>query len=295
MELSRCLTDADHEAWRSVRMAVLPYERCPTVQELRAKDAPDRLLILARDGDTVVGSGLAGRAESAESAFVAPRVLPSHRRRGTGAVLLRALADHCSTLRLPQVRAKVDDEESMPFAVRMGFVEVDREVEQTRRTNDVPRPTGLPSGVEVVTNAERPGLWEAAFERLGREALAGFAVDPPLEVTAAQWSSSWSGDPMFLAVHDGEVIGCAGLLRDDDRPTRAENALTAVRGDWRGRGVAVHLKLRTLRWAAAHGIAEVYTWTQDGNAAMRRLNQRLGYATTRTSTTVARTLPLDPA
>jgi mycothiol synthase len=292
MDLTVCESDADYEAWRSVRMAVMPYERCPTVEQLRAKDAPDRLLLLARDGDIVVGSGLAGRAESADSAFVAPRVLPAHRRRGTGEALLRTLGDHCSTLRLAQVRAKVDDEESMKFAVAMGFVEVDREVEQTRGTTDVPRVTRLPSEVEVVTSAERPGLWEAAFERLGREAIAGFAVDPPLEVTAEEWRSSWSGDPMFLAVHDGEVIGCAGLLLDDDQPTRAENALTAVRGDWRGRGVAVHLKLRTLEWAAAHGIAEVYTWTQGGNAAMRGLNQRLGYATTRTSTTVSRALPL---
>ena len=97
---------------------------------------------------------------------------------------------------------------------------------------------------------------------------------------------------MFLALHDGEVVGCAGLGLDADNPTRAENALTAVRRDWRGRGIAVHLKQRTLAWAAEHGIAEVYTWTQDGNAAMRALNTRLGYATTRTGIQVARALPL---
>ena len=93
---------------------------------------------------------------------------------------------------------------------------------------------------------------------------------------------------MFLALHDGEVVGCAGLGLDPDEPTRAENSLTAVRRDWRGRGLAVHLKQRTLAWAADHGITEVYTWTQDGNGAMRTLNTRLGYATTRTGTSCAR-------
>ena len=93
---------------------------------------------------------------------------------------------------------------------------------------------------------------------------------------------------MFLALHDGEVVGCAGLGLDADDPARAENALTAVRRDWRGRGIAVHLKQRTLAWAAEHGIAEVYTWTQDGNAAMRALNTRLGYATTQTGIQLAR-------
>ena len=112
-------------------------------------------------------------------------------------------------------------------------------------------------------------------------------------MTLERWATSWLGSPMFLAVHDGEVVGCAGLLVDTDVTDRAENALTATRRDWRGRGLAVHLKLVALAWAAEHGIREVYTWTQDGNDAMRGLNERLGYATTRRSTMVARALPLD--
>lgn len=292
MELTACATDADYEAWRSVRIAVLPYERCDTVEELRARESPDRLLLLAREGDTVVGSGMADRGESADSGAAAPRVLPDHRRRGVGEALLRALADHCTSLGLPRLRAKVDDEESLAFAERFGFAEVDREVELTRRVADVPPPPPLPAGVEVVLSAEHPGLWEASYDRFGREALAGFAVDTPLEVTPDRWATTWRGDPMFLALHDGEVIGCAGLLLDTDEPTRAENALTAVRRDWRGRDIAAHLKLLALEWAAAHGIDEVYTWTQSGNAVMRGLNERLGYATTRTSITVSSALPL---
>jgi mycothiol synthase len=292
MELSPCVTDADYEAWRSVRIAVLPYERCDTVEELRARESPERLMLVAREDGTVVGSGMADRGESADSGAAAPRVLPDHRRRGIGEGILRTLADHCTSLGLPRLRAKVDDEESLAFARRFGFVEVDREVELTRSVADFPSPPPLPEGVKVVTSAERPGLWEASYDGFGREALAGFAVDTPLEVTPEQWATTWRADPMFLALHDGEVIGCAGLLIDTDEPTRAENALTAVRGDWRGRGIAVHLKLRALEWAAAHDLDEVYTWTQDRNVAMRTLNERLGYTTSRTSTTVSRELPL---
>jgi mycothiol synthase len=292
MELSPCVTDADYEAWRSVRIAVLPYERCDTVEELRARESPDRLMLVAREDGAVVGSGMADRGESAGSGAAAPRVLPDHRRGGIGEAILRALADHCTSLGLPRLRAKVDDDESLAFARRFGFVEVDREVELTRSVAGAPSPPSLPEGVEVVTSAERPGLWEASYDGFGREALAGFAVDTPLEVTPEQWATTWRADPMFLALHDGEVIGCAGLLLDTDEPTRAENALTAVRGDWRGRGIAVHLKLRALEWAAAHDLDEVYTWTQDRNVAMRTLNERLGYTTSRTSTTVSRELPL---
>ena len=116
------------------------------------------------------------------------------------------------------------------------------------------------------------------------------AVIGPVRVTLDEWHREWMTDPetMYLAIADGEVIGLAGLLVDPDEPTRAENALTAVRRDWRGRGLAVHLKLVTLAWAAEHGIEEVYTWTQDGNAAMRALNERLGYATTMVGIQLAR-------
>lgn len=292
MELSVCATDDDYEAWRAVRLAVLPEERCLTVEEMRAQDSPDRLLLLAvKDGD-VVASGIADRSDTAGEGFVAPRVLAGHRRMGVGSALLEALAEHCSGLGLSTVVAGVDDEGSLAFAERHGFVEVDREVEQVRAVGDEPAPPGLPAGVEVIEASQRPGLWAASYEAFGQEVLADFAVYTPLEITAAQWSTTWLGEPMFLAVYDDEVIGCAGLNRDTDRPERAENALTAVRRTWRGRGIASHLKRRTLHWAALNGLEELYTWTQVGNVGMRRLNEQLGYVTTRNSITVSRTLPL---
>jgi hypothetical protein len=47
-----------------------------------------------------------------------------------------------------------------------------------------------------------------------------------------------------------------------------------------------------MRWAADNGIQEIYTWTQAGNVSMLRLNEHLGYALGRTSTTLSRPLPL---
>jgi mycothiol synthase len=292
MELLVCASDEEYEAWRAVRLAVVPEERCLSVGEMRAQDSPDRLLLLAfMDGD-VVGSGLADRSDTAGAGFVAPRVLSGHRRMGVGSALLQALADHCRGLALTPLVAGVDDEGSLAFAERHGFVEVDREVEQVRAVGDEPAPTGLPAGVEVIEASQRPDLWAASFETFGKEALADFALYAPLQISAEQWNTSWYGDPMFLALYDDEVIGCAGLNRDTDRPERAENALTAVRRTWRGRGIASHLKRRALHWAALNGLEEIYTWTQVDNAPMRRLNEHLGYVTARASITVSRTLPL---
>jgi mycothiol synthase len=292
MDISVCVSDEDYEAWRQVRMAVVPGERCDTVDQLREQGSPERLLLLATVDGTVVGSGVADRSDSGGGGFVAPRVLPEHRRRGFGSALLQALAAHVTALGLPEMRAMVDDRESLGFAEHFGFAEIDRQVEQVRALGHEPPPSALPTGVEVVLLDQQPDLWAACFDSFGTEVLADFALYEPLDITAEQWATSWAGDPMFLAVHDGEVIGCAGLFRDTDRPDRAENALTAVRRAWRGRGIASHLKRRTLRWAADHGLTEIYTWTQARNDSMLRLNEHLGYVAGKTSITLTRPLPL---
>lgn len=292
MELSVCVTDDEYEAWRAVRLVVEPGSRTHSLEELRAQDSSDRLLLLAVEGGDVVGCGIADRAETAGAGFVVPRVLPEQRRRGVGSALLRALAEHCSGLGLSTLSTHVDDEGSLAFAEHFGFVEVDREVEQVRAVGDEPAPSAPPAGIEVIDASQRPDLWAACFGTFGKEVLADFALYTPLEISAERWNTEWCGDPMWLALSDGKVIGCAGLNRDTDRPERAENALTAVSRAWRGRGVASHLKRRALHWAARNGLEEIYTWTQVRNSSMRRLNEHLGYVTTRNAITVSRALPL---
>ncbi len=291
MEITRCVTDDDYEAWRGVRMEVVPSERAATVAELRAEDSPERLMLLVTVDGEVAGSGLAGRSDTG-GGFAAPRVRPAYRRRGVGSELLRRLATHLVSQGYPEVRGMVDDPESLAFAEHFGFAEVDRQVEQVREVGNEPPPGVPPAGVRVVDLKERPELWEACFDTFGTEVLADFALYEPLQVTPERWASAWPGDPMFLALHDGQVIGCAGLFLDTENPERAENALTAVRRDWRGTGVASHLKRLTLRWAAEHAITEVYTWTQARNESMIRLNDHLGYAVRQTSITLSRPLPL---
>jgi predicted N-acetyltransferase YhbS len=84
VDITECMTDDDYEAWRRVRMEVVPGERCDTVAEMRVQDSADRLLLIASLDGEVVGSGIADRSDSAGGGFVAPRVRPGHRRRGVG-------------------------------------------------------------------------------------------------------------------------------------------------------------------------------------------------------------------
>jgi mycothiol synthase len=284
-------SDDDYAHTRRVQMTVFPLEMAETVEQMRANDGDDKLRLLAeRDGE-VMGIGTAARSGLSGGAVVSPVVLPDARRHGIGTDLLRVLVAHAEGLQPEFLVGHAEDEGSKAFAERFGFVEVDRQVEQVRVIGAEAPPPAL-EGVDIVAVARRPELWEVAYERVGQQAFQDMAVITPLRVTLDEWNREWMTDPeaMFLAIADDQVIGLAGLLVDPDEPTRAENALTAVRREWRGRGVAAALKRTTLAHAAAHGLTEVYTWTQQNNADMRRLNERLGYVTRQQSYTMRRML-----
>jgi mycothiol synthase len=286
-------SDADYAAWRDVRMAVMPDERTPTIDELRAQVGPQHQYVLAELDGTLAGSGFVGKSSLAGQAAVTPRVLPGYRRQGVGSAVLRLLAQEASAMGFMVAGSNAVDAGSARFAERHGFREVDREIEQVRAIGDEPEPLA-PPGVTIVPVSARPELWPATYDVVGVQAFQDMATVAVLEVTPQEWQRDWITDPdaMFIALADGEVIGCAGLVPDPDEPRRAEHALTAVRRDWRRRGVAAALKRTALAWAAANGFSEVYTWTQRDNDDMRALNAHLGFRTRSESIRMQATLPL---
>jgi GNAT superfamily N-acetyltransferase len=226
-----------------------------------------------------VAVGFAGPSDNADRGFVTPIVLPVARRRGIGTELLLRLADHLEQLGFEVAGAHVDgaDEGSLAFARRFGFEESGRQVEQVRMLGDEP-PAVPPPGVTFVTIAERPELLREAFP-LGLQGWADMATEEPVSTSLEEWLSYEATFPegSFVALADGEIVGYSGLCRLGGDPTAAEDGLTVVRRDWRRRGLAIALKRAELAWAAANGIKEIVTWTQQGNDGMRAANERLGY------------------
>jgi GNAT superfamily N-acetyltransferase len=53
--------------------------------------------------------------------------------------------------------------------------------------------------------------------------------------------------------------------------------LTAVRREWRGRGVARVLKRAQIAWAIERGYERLETANEERNAPIRALNERFGY------------------
>lgn len=286
------MTDADLEAWNDVRRIVMPNESVHTIELLRAEEGPDRLLLLAESGDLVIGSGVADRSQVI-GGFVAPRVLPEHRGRGVGSALLRVLLDHLGERTFGSVGAHVEDDASHAFALRHGFEEVDRQVEQVRAlTRDEP-PAPPYEGVEFWTVAQRPELLQRSFA-LAQQGYSDMVLKTgPAVVPIDEWLRDEATLPAgtLVALDHGNIVGYAGLNAWTDDNSRAENGLTVVDRCWRGRGLATALKRRQLAWAAANGIREIVTWTQEGNEAMQRVNVGLGYMARSISRTMRRDLP----
>ena len=285
-------SDRDLEQWIAVRRRVLPDEPASTVEQMRALDTPDRLLLLAeRDGE-LVGSGLATRSDTG-GCFVVPRVLPEHRRRGVGTALLEPLLEHARARGFETVVTHTESQGAREFAEKHGFAEIDRQVEQVREISpDEPEPAPY-DGVEFTSVEARPELLERAFpiaeQGYADLALANRTMRPvPLEEWLRDEATLPGGSIVAL---EGEcVVGYAGLLSWNDDDTRAENGLTVVDRAWRRRGLATALKQRQIAWAAANGIRELVTWTQTGNEGMRTVNEGLGYVTRTVSLTMRREL-----
>jgi GNAT superfamily N-acetyltransferase len=78
----------------------------------------------------------------------------------------------------------------------------------------------------------------------------------------------------FVALARGEVIGYA-ILNDFGR--ECHHGLTAVRRDWRRRGVATALKRIQIARAKELGYDRLVTESEERNDPMRSLNLKLGY------------------
>ncbi len=175
-----------------------------------------------------------------------------------------------------------EDDASLAFAARRGFEQWALEVELVRELTGAETEPPLPAGLEVVPLDERPELLDSAWEVCG----AGYEDLPlpePVEFTREQWLAEDVEDPRVIrqltlvAVDDGRVVAFAGALAFGTDETAAENGLTAVRRELRGSGLGTLVKQVQAARAAALGLRRLVTYTQEGNDAMRTVNERLGY------------------
>jgi RimJ/RimL family protein N-acetyltransferase len=193
-----------------------------------------------------------------------------------GTALLLALCDHLHAVGFSLATAHVDghDAGAVAFAARFGFAEAGRQVEQVRALGEE-RPVAPPEGVVFTTVAERPALLEEVFP-LALQGYADLASVDDVTVSLDEWLEEEATIPeaSLVALAAGVPVAYSGLSGPREA---ASDGLTVVHRDWRRRGLALALKREKLARAATLGIEEITTWTQEGNAGMRAVNERLGY------------------
>lgn len=277
---------AGHEAYAALWSATVPrYPITPEELERRRARRPDDVRLIGRIDWAVAGCAAAIRSDVPGRTYMGNVVLPEYRRRGLGRAFLERVVAAARAHGSDVLAAGVEegDEAGERFAARFGLREVLRDLEISRRVGpDEPDPAP-PAGIVLVEVSQRPDLLRDAYA-VACEALPQMPMHAPIEVPSYErWVEEDATGPDVLAggtllALDGErVVGFASLLRRAADPGLAEHGLTSVAASHRGRGIATALKRAQIAWASRKGYRELMTSTQDGNAPMRAVNDKLGY------------------
>jgi GNAT superfamily N-acetyltransferase len=72
-------------------------------------------------------------------------------------------------------------------------------------------------------------------------------------------------------------VGLGFVFRNEKQPQKLSQQDTGVRGDYRGRGIAVAMKSKIIEFAQKHGYDTIETWNSSTNTAMLAINTKLGF------------------
>ena len=149
--------------------------------------------------------------------------------------------------------------------------------------------TPLPDGVTIQSYAHlqqvRPDFARSLCE-LHNAIMAdvppiGVRSPLPLEEFARRFLDSADkrlGGSFAAVASDGALVGVSELRAAPDGSTDTLwVGLTGVRRDWRGKGVALALKLAAIRWAHEGGCKIIRTGNALDNVPILTLNERLGF------------------
>jgi mycothiol synthase len=302
----RAFTDDDYPAWVAGSNACYP-DYPWSVEEARHDDEKwdhDRFFktrIVAEEDGHMVG---AVELYHKPSRFHPDRygfdvwVLPDRRRRGHGSALhdaaVKLLRERNALAATAGVKESMTD--GVEFTKKRGWVEVKRDWESRLVVAgfDFDKFAGAAErlaaqDVRIATYADElardPGAPQKAYELVDLVRRDVPATDEPTDVTFEEWKKDWLDSPSFLpdafyvAIdRDGHWLGMSNLQRSIEDPTFIWQGLTGVRREARGRGLAMALKLMTVRYAQRLGVDHIKTWNDQKNQPMLAINVAMGFA-----------------
>jgi GNAT superfamily N-acetyltransferase len=256
--------------------------------------------VVAEDGGSVVGFGLVNHMRWA---FVPTKyriditVHPEQRGRGHGSALYEALLEKVREREGKTVAAAAKESmaDGVRFLTKRGFREVKRDWESrlfvkgfdfarfAKADERVAR-----QGIRITTLADEmqsdSSALQKAFELNEDCRMDVPSVDPPTRHTFEEFRRDEVDAPnalldaFFMAIDkDGRYLGVSNMFRSLGDPSFLWQGLTGVRRDARGRGVAMALKLRTVRYAVDRSVEHIKTWNDVHNRPMLSINEAMGF------------------
>jgi len=300
----RPFRDADRPALVDIRNRIFP-ERPATVEVHayydRTWDASryTRIRLVAESAGQVVGWGqiqhLPWRFQP-HKYDLRLEVDPNLRQRGIGGALYDRLLAEAQARHAEAVRAETQESRvaSLSFLTRRGFREAQRawaSVLNLERFDFAPfapaEPRVTGQGIAITTlAAERtndPEVTRRIYELFVRCEEGEPSIDPSTPVSYDEFLVHELAGPeaipeaTFLARDGQRFVGYSALTTISALPATVDTGFTGVIPEYRGRGIALALKLRAIQYAREHGYRYIRTDNNSLNAPMLRINQALGF------------------
>lgn len=303
----RAFTENDYETVANIEKAVNP-DLADSAEEMRFYDTTrDKHLVfkrfLAEDTDGKA-FGVGTFHHSADrfhpnKFFVDINVLPNQRNQGVGRGLLEHVLTQLEDHQAVTVRAvtRVDWTHGIRFLEKSGFTEEYRAWESRLDVQGFDASPYLQlevqlklEGIELKSYADLLGTPDLAHELWHLEMDASRDMPDPepfTETTFERFETRALNNPDFVpeaylvAVKSDsaaklEFLSESTLWWSEGKPD-AWNGATGTRREWRGKQIALALKVKNILWAKQMGIAQIKTFNDDVNRPMLAINEKLGF------------------
>jgi GNAT superfamily N-acetyltransferase len=243
------------------------------------RNSEGRQVLVATDGDAVVGYGSYWLPEAAgEGVRVNVMVPPAARRGGVGTALAERVVTLASGTGAGELLVAVMPD-SRDFAVRRGFT-IGRELSHSRaELAGLPEPAPVPDGLKLADfgGLDPRGVWEASRAVSGDDPSGLSGIPSYEEWLVTEWEHPDHDLALSVAVLDRDTVASfVSTTADTERGVVWSN-LTGTRPEYRGRGLAKVVKSHALARARDAGITAALTGNDANNHAMLAVNAWLGY------------------